>query len=176
MDMAFPAERTRFFQAPIKLAQPLFRPQNCGQKFYGHEDFSEFWCPRIAFSGETDKKHTHTHIDVWQIGSGKRRAQKLKKNPRDTGRVSVGHPAGQTGVYRPVSQGFPVICHRKTDRKEHFFWDTGQVSWGHLAIQGFFYVIFSYVPFLLPTGKVRSVGVKLRDCCSERKITASHPL
>ena len=32
--------------------------------------------------------------------SGKKRAHKLKKNARDTGRVSLGHPAGQTGVYR----------------------------------------------------------------------------
>ena len=46
--------------------------------------------------------------------SGKKRAHKLKKNPRDTGRVSLGHPAGQTGVYRPVSQGFPVVYYRKT--------------------------------------------------------------
>ena len=41
--------------------------------------------------------------------SGKKRAHKLKKNPRDTGRVSLAHPAGQTGVYWPVSQRFPVI-------------------------------------------------------------------
>ena len=47
--------------------------------------------------------------------SGKKKAHKLKKNPRDTGRVSLGHLAGQTGVYRPVCQGFPVVCYRKTD-------------------------------------------------------------
>ena len=49
-----------------------------------------------------------------------RKAHKLKKNPRDTGRVSLGHPAGQTGVYRPVSQGFPVNYYRKADREGHF--------------------------------------------------------
>ena len=40
--------------------------------------------------------------------SGKQRPHKFKKNARDTGRMSLGHPAGQTGVYRPVSQGFPI--------------------------------------------------------------------
>ena len=29
--------------------------------------------------------------------------------------MSLGHPAGQTGVYRPVSQGFPVVYYGKTD-------------------------------------------------------------
>ena len=38
---------------------------------------------------------------------GQKRAHKLKKNSRDTSRVSLGNLAGQTGVYRPVSQGFP---------------------------------------------------------------------
>ena len=41
MDMGFPAERTQLFHVSIKLAQPISGPQNCGQKFYGHEDFSE---------------------------------------------------------------------------------------------------------------------------------------
>ena len=67
--------------------------------------------------------------------------------------MSLGHPAGQTGVYRPVSQGFPVICFRKMDRKGHLCWDTG---WGVPGTPGHpgcfqkFYVIFSNVPFLLP--------------------------
>ena len=48
--------------------------------------------------------------------SGKRKAHKLKKilGP-PTGRVSLGHPAGQTGVYWPVSEGFPVVCYGKAD-------------------------------------------------------------
>ena len=54
--------------------------------------------------------------------SGKKRAHKLKKNPRDTGRVSLGHPAGQTGVYRPVSRGLPVIYYRKRTEKGIFAW------------------------------------------------------
>ena len=35
-----------------------------------------------------------------------------KKNARDTGRVALGHPAGQPGVCRPVSRGFPVVYKR----------------------------------------------------------------
>ena len=70
--------------------------------------------------------------------SGKKRAHKLKNNPWDAGRVSLEHPAGQTGVYRPVSQGFPVIYYRKTDRKGHVCRDTGRVSQGHPAVQGVF--------------------------------------
>ena len=53
-------------------------------------------------------------------------------------RVSQGHPAGQTGVYRLVSQGLPVVYYRKTDRKGHFCRDTGWVSQRHLAVQGVF--------------------------------------
>ena len=79
--------------------------------------------------------------------SGKKEAHKLRKSSWDTGRVSLGHPAGQTGVYRPVFQRLNAAYSGKTDTKEHFCWDTGQVS-----SSGFqeFYVIFSYVPFLLP--------------------------
>ena len=58
--------------------------------------------------------------------SGKRKAHAIKKNPRDTGRVSLGHRAGQTGVYRPVSQGVPVVSVRKTDRKRAFCRDAGR--------------------------------------------------
>ena len=43
----------------------------------------------------------------------------LRTNPRGTDRVSLKHPAGQTGIYRPVTQGFPVVCYRKTDKKGH---------------------------------------------------------
>ena len=41
MDTGFPAERTHFFQASIKSAQP-FPAQNCGHEFYGHEDFLKY--------------------------------------------------------------------------------------------------------------------------------------
>ena len=77
-------------------------------------------------------------VGVFSLLPRKKRAHNLKKNPRDTGRVSLGHPAGQTGVYRPVSQGLPVIYYRKTDRKGHFCWDTGRMSQGHPAIQEVF--------------------------------------
>ena len=56
------------------------------------------------------------HCPVLPLEKG---TYKLKKNARDTSQVSLGHPAGQTGVYRPVSQGFPVTS-SKTDRKGHF--------------------------------------------------------
>ena len=96
--------------------------------------------------------------------SGKKRAHKLKKNPRDTRRVYLGHPAGQTAVYRPVSQGIPVIYFRKKDREGHFCRDTGRVSQGHPAIQGASEILcgFSYVPFLLPKKMFREVTQKLR--------------
>ena len=63
----------------------------------------------------------------WGIDSSQERKQahELKKNCRDTGRVSLGHPAGQRGVYRPVSQ-----------RLWHFCRDTGRVSVGHPAVEG----------------------------------------
>ena len=52
-----------------------------------------------------------------------------------------------------MSQGFPVICYRKPDRKGQFCWDTGPGVPGTPGQPGGFqkfYVIFSYVPFLLP--------------------------
>ena len=52
--------------------------------------------------------------------SGNKQAHKLKRNPRDTGRVSLGQTAGQTGVYQPASQKFPAVRYRKIDRKGHF--------------------------------------------------------
>ena len=83
--------------------------------------------------------------------SGKTKAQKLRKNPRDTGRVSLEHPAGQTGVYRLVSQGFPVIYNRKIERKGHFGRDTGRV-YNRVSSRVFSEVLcdFSYVPFSAP--------------------------
>ena len=73
-----------------------------------------------------------------------KRAHKLKENPRDTGRVSLGHLAGQTAVYWPVFQGFPAICFRITDRKGHFCRDTGRVS--HPG--GFRNFMWSFLMFL----------------------------
>ena len=37
----------------------------------------------------------------------------VKQNPQDNGRVSQEHPAGQTGVCRPVSQNLPVVYFRR---------------------------------------------------------------
>ena len=51
--------------------------------------------------------------------SGKKKAHRLKINPRDTGQVSLGHPAGQTGVYGPVSQKFSAI-YKKNGQKRAF--------------------------------------------------------
>ena len=89
---------------------------------------------------------------LW-FGLPGRLPNKLKKNPRDTGRVSLGHPAGQTGVYRPVSQGLPVIYYRKIDRKRAFLPGHRPGVPGTSGRPGGFrkfYVILSYVPFLLP--------------------------
>ena len=50
--------------------------------------------------------------------------QNFRKNPPGTGRVSLAHPAEQTGVYRPVIPGISCcFCNRET----RFCWDTGQV-------------------------------------------------
>ena len=38
--------------------------------------------------------------DFSDVFSGKKKAHKLKNNPQHTCRVSMEHPAGQTGVYR----------------------------------------------------------------------------
>ena len=73
--------------------------------------------------------------------------------------MSLGHPAGQTGVYRPVSRGFPVVYYRKTDI---FCLDTAGCprDTGHPGGFQKFYVIFSYVPFLLPKEGAVETGVK----------------
>ena len=86
----------------------------------------------------------------------RKEAHKLKKDPWKTGRVSLGHPAGQTGIYRPASQGFHVVYSTKLKEKGVSFGrDTGRVFHGHPAVEWDFRivlcVILSYVPFLLPT-------------------------
>ena len=53
--------------------------------------------------------------------------------------------AGQTGVYRPVSQGVPVVYYGKIDRKGHVCWDTGQVSRRFPAVQGLFRSLMWFV-------------------------------
>ena len=49
MDMGFSCRKNAFFQAHKIDAH--FRPQNCGQKFYGHKDFSDV--SRQSFGGPT---------------------------------------------------------------------------------------------------------------------------
>ena len=96
------------------------------------------------------------------------------RNPRDTGRVSLGHPAGQTGVYRPVSQGFLVVCSRKTGM---FVGPVGcprdtQPSKGFQK----FYVFFCYVPFLLLSVRECIQAKPLRraaNCSSLAQLAAS---
>ena len=123
--------------------------------------------PRLAHTRlwHTDPKATQTRLTRdsgldtilnARQDSGKERAHKLKKNVWDTGRVSLEHPAGQTGVYRPVSQGFPVNYSRKTDRKGAIFAGTPAGCPRDTRPSRFFfffpkfYVIFSYVPFSAP--------------------------
>ena len=112
--------------------------------------------------------------------SGKKRAHKLKKNLWDTGRVSLGHPAGQTGVYRPVSQGLPVICYRKTDRKGQFCRDTGRVSQGHSAIQEvfrkfmYFFLMCLFCSLLLPFLVAVFLGVNSANALLCDTLALSH--
>ena len=40
MDMGFSCRTDAFFPGVHKIWRSHFRPQNCGQKFYGHKDFS----------------------------------------------------------------------------------------------------------------------------------------
>ena len=73
------------------------------------------------------------------------------KHPQDNDQVSLGHPAGQTGVSWPVSQGFPVVYDRKTDRRLYFCQDTGWVSREHPGITGIFriFVLFYLMSLFL---------------------------
>ena len=62
--------------------------------------------------------------------------------------MSPGHPAGQTGVYRPVSQGFPVVFFRKIDI---FAGKSAGCLRDTRPSRGFsIFLFFSYLPFLLP--------------------------
>ena len=81
------------------------------------------------------------------FGALLKKTHELKKNPRDTRRVSLGHPAGQTRVYQPVSQKFLVVYCTKADILQgHRPGVPGTLG----RPRGFqkFYVIFSDVPFL----------------------------
>ena len=86
------------------------------------------------------------------------KAYNLRKS-RDTGRASLGHMAGQTVVFRPVSQRFPVVYQRRTT-----------ILPGHQpGVPGTpgcpgsfqkFYAISSCLPFLLPiSSKAKILGV-----------------
>ena len=58
-----------------------------------------------------------------------------KKSPQDSGQGVPGTPGGT----RPLSRGLPVnYTIEKTDRKGHFWSDTGRVFQAHLAIQEVF--------------------------------------
>ena len=92
--------------------------------------------------------------------SGKKAAHKLKKNPRNTGRVFPGHPAGQTGVYWPVSQKFPVVYSKKNNCR-----DTGRVSQKHPALQwewGFRnFMCFIFCAFSAPYNQGRKNSINM---------------
>ena len=91
------------------------------------------WCHAVhRRMGKKEPMCGHCFL---QHGSRKTRAHKLKKNSGDTGRASLGHLVmGQTGVYRLVSRGFPVVCYRPIDRQGHFCRDAGRVSQGQPTI------------------------------------------
>ena len=69
--------------------------------------------------------------------------------------MSLGHPAGQTRVYRPVSQAFPVVY--KKNREKRVVLPGHQVRvpgiLGQPAVCQIIYSSFSYVPFLLSKTK-----------------------
>ena len=71
--------------------------------------------PRLLVPLQSKSLHTY-------MKSGKKKADKLKENPRDTDRVSSWDTHGeQTGVYRPVSQGLPVVEGRKRAQRLTFW-------------------------------------------------------
>ena len=115
--------------------------------------------------GETRDTHrnthrnTHTHTEeptrkcctyplatyplksfFWQCRQGIQERKghiNLRKSPSHRTGVP-GTPSGTNrGLPAGVSQGFPVINKRKTDRKGHFCRDASRVPRGHPAIQGF---------------------------------------
>ena len=97
-------------------------------------------CLTSGGQGTQDRSIQNNYRQTFILIRRKQKAHKLKKSPRDTGRVSMGHPAGQTGVSRAVFQGCCFFfCFRKTDRKGHFLWDSGRLSQGHQAVQDFFF-------------------------------------
>ena len=59
-----------------------------------------------AFNGRLDVQHRRTT-------NQEKKGTQNKETSRDTGRVSLEHPAGQTGVYRPVFQGLPLFAKAK---------------------------------------------------------------
>ena len=75
------------------------------------------------------------------------------RHPRDTGRVTLGHPAGQTGVYRPLS-------HNAKKKKVLFCRDTGRSSQGHLTVQAVFrnFMWFFLMCLFFP-GKKRHINI-----------------
>ena len=66
--------------------------------------------------------------------------------------MSLGHPAGQTGVYRPVSQGCPVVTIEKLTERGIFAGTPAGCPWDIRPSRGFseFLGDFSYAPFLRP--------------------------
>ena len=107
---------------------PVFPPMNAPQKVAKLKSCILWSCQPCQPATGVLSQERRRHINLRKIL---------------TGRASLGHTAGQTGVYRPVFQGFPVVYFRRTDRKGQFCQDTGRVSRGHPAIQRVF-VIFMW--------------------------------
>ena len=90
------------------------------------------------------------------------------------GRVSLGHAAGQTGVYQ---SGFPDVYSRKSARKEHFCRDTGRVFQGHPAVQGFvqkLYVIVTSVLYLFPKVVTLSLAQETKETQGSGQVCLSN--
>ena len=87
--------------------------------------------------------------------------------------MSLGHLAGQTGVYRPVSQGFPVVLFRKLTEKGSFAGDT-RPSCGFSEI----FCDYSYAPFLLPSWVTKAllclIDIVLAIVFARRRLYVEH--
>ena len=81
---------------------------------------------------------------ICALGSGKKKAQKLKKNCRDTDRVSLDTRRDKQGSTGRCPGTFCCI-QRKTEKKWHFCWDTRRPG----GVSEIFWDNF-FVPFLLP--------------------------
>ena len=76
-DMGFPAERTHFFQASIKLAQPFPAPE-LRTRIYGHEDFSDCWLVGTFGEMVCSKQNWNLSLNFSQIRNTSQTSQAVE--------------------------------------------------------------------------------------------------